>query len=63
MYLKIGWSIFIGLGSIVLTLPFHAFMAKLFQRIKSAKLEAMDSRLRLVNEVLSGIKIVKLYNW
>ncbi|KAG0081531.1 hypothetical protein BGZ93_010781, partial [Podila epicladia] len=63
LYLKIGWSIFIGLGSIVLTLPFHAFMAKLFQRIKSAKLEAMDSRLRLVSEVLSGIKIVKLYNW
>lgn len=46
-----------------MTLPFHAFMAKLFQKIKSAKLEAMDSRLRLVNEVLSGIKIVKLYNW
>ncbi|KAG0012086.1 hypothetical protein BGZ81_001777 [Podila clonocystis] len=63
LYLKIGWSIFTGLGSIVLTLPFHAFMAKLFQKIKSAKLEAMDSRLRLVNEVLSGIKIVKLYNW
>ncbi|KAG0026932.1 hypothetical protein BGZ82_009216, partial [Podila clonocystis] len=63
LYLKIGWSIFIGLGSIVLTVPFHAFMAKLFQKIKSAKLEAMDSRLRLVNEVLSGIKIVKLYSW
>ncbi|KAG0313878.1 Canalicular multispecific organic anion transporter 2, partial [Podila horticola] len=63
LYLKIGWSIFVGLGSIVMTLPFHAFMAKLFQKIKSAKLEAMDSRLRLVNEVLSGIKIVKLYNW
>lgn len=53
---------FVGLGSVVAMLPFHAVTAKLFGKIKSAKLAAMDGRLRAVNEVLAGMKIVKLYN-
>lgn len=62
LYQKLGWSVFVGLGSIGAMLPIHIIMGKYFGTAKAAKLAAMDERLRLVNEVLSGIKIVKLYN-
>ncbi|KAG0271976.1 hypothetical protein BGZ95_000148 [Linnemannia exigua] len=63
LYQKLGWSVFVGLGSIIVMLPIHIIMGKFFGTAKAAKLAAMDERLRLVNEVLAGIKIVKLYNW
>ncbi|KAF9324959.1 Multidrug resistance-associated protein 1 [Linnemannia elongata] len=47
LYELIGWSIFVGIAA----------------SFRAAKMKAMDSRLRLVNEVLGGMKIVKLYNW
>ncbi|KAG0212130.1 Multidrug resistance-associated protein 1, partial [Mortierella sp. NVP41] len=63
LYELIGWSIFVGIAAVVLMMPIHAKLAGYFQSFRAAKMKAMDSRLRLVNEVLGGMKIVKLYNW
>lgn len=62
LYELIGWSIFVGIAAVILMLPIHAKLAGYFQSFRAAKMKAMDSRLRLVNEVLGGMKIVKLYN-
>lgn len=63
MYNLIGWSIFVGLGAVILMLPIHSRLAGAFGKFRAAKMKAMDARLRIVNEVLGGIKIVKLYSW
>ncbi|KAG0344609.1 hypothetical protein BG004_004331 [Podila humilis] len=63
LYNQIGWSVFVGIATIVLMMPIQGFVAKFFTKNKAEKLEAMDQRIRLMNEVLSGIKIVKLYGW
>ncbi|KAF9933077.1 hypothetical protein FBU30_006578 [Linnemannia zychae] len=63
LYRQISWSVFVGLGTIFLLLPVQGIIAKFFMKAKSQKLEAMDQRVRLMNEVISGIKIVKLYGW
>ncbi|KAF9898957.1 Multidrug resistance-associated protein 1, partial [Linnemannia zychae] len=63
LYKLIGWSIFVGIAAIILTLPIHSVLGGFFQAFRSAKMKFMDARLRLVNEVLGGMKIVKLYNW
>ncbi|KAG0094983.1 hypothetical protein BGZ93_006497, partial [Podila epicladia] len=63
LYNQIGWSVFAAIATIVLLMPVQGFIAKFFTKNKSLKLEAMDQRIRLMNEVLSGIKIVKLYGW
>ncbi|KAG0197883.1 Multidrug resistance-associated protein 1 [Mortierella sp. GBA30] len=63
LYQQIGWSVFIGLATILLMMPVQGLVARLFTKAKSQKLEAMDQRIRLMNEILSGIKIVKLYGW
>ncbi|KAF9423916.1 Canalicular multispecific organic anion transporter 2 [Podila epigama] len=63
LYNQIGWSVFVGLATIFALLPIQGVIGKLFTKAKSLKLEAMDERIRLMNEILSGIKIVKLYGW
>ncbi|KAF9577890.1 Multidrug resistance-associated protein 1, partial [Lunasporangiospora selenospora] len=63
LYNQIGWSALASLGTIIAVSPFQAWIAAFFTRAKDEKLEAMDNRIRLVNEVMAGIKIVKLYGW
>ncbi|KAG0232674.1 Canalicular multispecific organic anion transporter 2 [Actinomortierella wolfii] len=63
LYQQIGWSVFAGLATIFVMMPFQAMIAKFYQKAKTQKLEAMDARIRIMNEILSGIKIVKLYGW
>ncbi|KAF9207492.1 hypothetical protein BGZ49_000307 [Haplosporangium sp. Z 27] len=63
LYELIGWSIFIGLAAVVIMLPIHAKLSTYFTSYRAARLKVMDGRLRLVNEVLGGMKIVRLYNW
>ncbi|KAF9959717.1 hypothetical protein BGZ72_008964 [Mortierella alpina] len=63
LYLQISWSVFAGLATIVVLTPVQGIIAKFFMKAKAQKLEAMDGRIRIMNEILSGIKIVKLYGW
>ncbi|KAG0301922.1 hypothetical protein BGZ98_007943 [Dissophora globulifera] len=63
MFIQIGWTVFVGLGTIVVALPLQSLIAGTFTRSRSAKLEAMDHRVRLMNEILAGMKVIKLYGW
>lgn len=63
VYNQIGWSIFIGLILIVALMSTQSFIVKAYMQAKIKKMEAADNRMRLMNEILAGIKIVKLYGW
>ncbi|KAG0305090.1 Multidrug resistance-associated protein 1 [Dissophora globulifera] len=63
LYEQISWSVFVGLGTIVALGPINGFIAKFFMKAKSEKLAATDERVRLMNELLSGMKVIKLYGW
>ncbi|KAG0073648.1 hypothetical protein BGZ90_011416 [Linnemannia elongata] len=63
LYNQIGWSIFIGLVLIVALMSTQGFIVKAYMQAKIKKMEAADNRMRLMNEILAGIKIVKLYGW
>ncbi|KAG9063053.1 hypothetical protein KI688_004653 [Linnemannia hyalina] len=63
LYRQLGWASLAGLATIIAVTPLQGWIAAFFSKAKDTKLTAMDNRIRLVNEVLSGIKIVKLYGW
>ncbi|KAF9130051.1 hypothetical protein BG015_004063, partial [Linnemannia schmuckeri] len=63
LYRQLGWSSFGGVGAVILVMPMQMWIAKYLAKANEAKLTAMDNRIRLINEVLSGVKIVKLYGW
>ncbi|EGG24262.1 hypothetical protein DFA_06412 [Cavenderia fasciculata] len=63
MYLEIGWPTFVGLGVMVIVLPLNGFVAKFLFKIRFEMVRNSDARLRLTNEILQFIKIIKLYAW
>ncbi|KAG0369091.1 hypothetical protein BGZ54_000347 [Gamsiella multidivaricata] len=63
LYRQLGWAALAGLGTIIAVAPFQTWMATFYSVAKDQKLEAMDNRIRLTSELMSNMKIVKLYGW
>ncbi|KAF9361945.1 Canalicular multispecific organic anion transporter 2 [Mortierella sp. AD094] len=63
LYRQLGWASLAGLATIIAVAPLQARIAAFFSVAKDQKLEAMDNRIRLTSELMSSMKIVKLYGW
>ncbi|KAG0208488.1 Canalicular multispecific organic anion transporter 2, partial [Mortierella sp. GBA43] len=60
---QLGPSALTGFGVVLLSVPLQTAIAKVLNKAKDMKLEFMDKRIRLLSDVLSGIRAVKLYSW
>ncbi|WRT69551.1 uncharacterized protein IL334_006538 [Kwoniella shivajii] len=58
---QIGYSGLVGLGVLLLAGPFKVWMFKHVSRLRSEQNKLVDSRVRLLSEVLNNIRAVKLY--
>lgn len=63
LYRQLGWCALVGLLTILGLMPVQNKVSGVFTDIKERKLEAMDSRIRLVTEMFTGIKAIKMYGW
>ncbi|XP_050416421.2 multidrug resistance-associated protein 1-like [Patella vulgata] len=63
LYQSLGASIFAGLGVMILLMPLNAFIATKLRKYQMAQMKLKDQRIKLMNEVLNGIKVLKLYAW
>lgn len=63
LYRLLGWSLIAGLAVFAILIPIQTKMASFLNGYQDDQLKWMDSRLRLMTEILTNIKIVKLYNW
>ncbi|KAK3771211.1 hypothetical protein RRG08_053354 [Elysia crispata] len=63
LYQFIGASAIAGLAVLLLTVPLNSYLAARQQKLQVMNLELKDSRLRLTNEALAGMKVLKLYAW
>ncbi|CAG2100360.1 unnamed protein product [Medioppia subpectinata] len=59
----LGISTVVGLGLFVLYIPFQLIMGKLFSRFRQKTAKLTDARLRLMNEIISGMRVIKMYTW
>ncbi|KZT29756.1 multidrug resistance-associated ABC transporter [Neolentinus lepideus HHB14362 ss-1] len=60
---NLGYSALVGLGVLIFSAPLQgALVAVMFSQRKKG-LIITDQRMRLTNEVLQGIRLVKLYAW
>jgi hypothetical protein len=55
--------VFAGIGVMAIMLPFNSYFANRFSIDQANKLEVSDTRIKIINEVLSGIKVIKFYGW
>ncbi|KAK3844456.1 MAG: hypothetical protein J3R72DRAFT_473118 [Linnemannia gamsii] len=63
LYQLLGWSFLAGVITIVAFMPFQSWRAKVFEGLEEERLKTTDERVRVTTEILSSIKIVKLYGW
>lgn len=59
----LGVSIFAGMVVLVLLIPINGYIARKSKTLHLKLMKKKDERVKLMNEVLSGIKILKLYAW
>ncbi|CAL1540698.1 unnamed protein product, partial [Lymnaea stagnalis] len=59
----LGLSFVAGVAVIVALIPLNARVTVLAKRAQTEQLRVKDERLKTMNEILSGIKVLKLYAW
>ena len=62
LYLYLDDSAFVTLGVMILIVPITMFFSILLKVIDTKKISVKDSRVKLLNEVLNGIKVKRLQN-
>nr|XP_055108629.1 multidrug resistance-associated protein 1-like isoform X12 [Symphalangus syndactylus] len=63
LWLNLGPSVFAGVAVMVLMVPVNAVMAMKTKMYQVAHMKSKDNRIKLMNEILNGIKVLKLYAW
>ena len=57
LYLTMGPPIFAGFAVMVLMIPLNSGLGSWMQKLQVKQMSHKDSRIKLVNEVLNGIKV------
>ncbi|XP_069376946.1 ATP-binding cassette sub-family C member 4-like isoform X2 [Paralichthys olivaceus] len=63
LWYEIGQSCLAGVAAIALMMPVQTWFGKLFGIFRSRTIVLTDDRIRFMNEVVSGIRIIKMYAW
>ncbi|XP_071128962.1 multidrug resistance-associated protein 1-like [Mytilus edulis] len=63
LWQTLGVSAFIGLGIVVVLIPFNSYLVKKGKDLHLEVMDLKDNRVKMMNEVLNGIKVLKLYAW
>ncbi|XP_074089273.1 ATP-binding cassette sub-family C member 2 [Macrotis lagotis] len=63
LWMELGPSILAGLGLMILLIPLNGVLATKSRAIQVENMKNKDSRLKLMNEILNGIKILKYFAW
>uniref|UniRef100_H3CYA8 Cystic fibrosis transmembrane conductance regulator n=1 Tax=Tetraodon nigroviridis TaxID=99883 RepID=H3CYA8_TETNG len=63
LWAEIGPSCLAGMGVLMFLMPVQTMFGRLFSKFRSKTATLTDSRIRTMNEVVSGIRIIKMYAW
>ncbi|XP_062319103.1 canalicular multispecific organic anion transporter 1 isoform X2 [Osmerus eperlanus] len=63
LWLELGPSVLAGLAVMVLMVPINGLLASKSRNFQIENMKFKDKRMKIMNEILNGIKILKLYAW
>ncbi|XP_037318942.2 ATP-binding cassette sub-family C member 3 isoform X4 [Pungitius pungitius] len=63
LWQNLGPSVLAGVAVMVMLIPLNAVIAMKTRAFQVEQMQHKDSRIKLMNEILNGIKVLKLYAW
>ncbi|XP_070609092.1 ATP-binding cassette sub-family C member 2 isoform X2 [Erythrolamprus reginae] len=63
LWVELGPSVLAGIGVMVLLIPLNAVLVAKSRNIQVKNMKHKDERMKIMNEILNGIKILKFFAW
>ncbi|XP_072883060.1 ATP-binding cassette sub-family C member 2 [Hemitrygon akajei] len=63
LWQELGPSVLAGFGLMILLIPINGVLASKSRALQVKNMKHKDWRMKLMNDILSGIKVMKLYAW
>uniref|UniRef100_A0A8C5R5H5 Multidrug resistance-associated protein 1 n=1 Tax=Leptobrachium leishanense TaxID=445787 RepID=A0A8C5R5H5_9ANUR len=63
LWQTLGPSVLAGVAVMILLVPVNAVIAVKTKKYQVVQMKCKDNRIKLMNEILNGIKVLKLYAW
>ncbi|KAG1680445.1 Multidrug resistance-associated protein 4 [Nymphon striatum] len=63
LWVNVGPLPVIGILGLLITIPFQILFGKGLFKFRKKVMEATDARIKLIHEIITSIKIIKLYAW
>ncbi|KAK3751067.1 hypothetical protein RRG08_044643 [Elysia crispata] len=63
LWYRLGPQLLAAMAVVLLLMPTQLLMGKLFSRLRGKTAVHTDKRVKVMNEIISGIRIIKLYCW
>ncbi|KAF9435675.1 hypothetical protein BGZ76_005767, partial [Entomortierella beljakovae] len=63
LYDTMSWAIFAGVAIMILTIPLNGKLSVFMKNFQQKQMKNKDTRIKLMNELLNGIRVIKLYAW
>ncbi|KAM6265832.1 ATP-binding cassette sub-family C member 2 [Porphyrio hochstetteri] len=63
LWLELGPSVLAGIAVMVLLIPINGFLVAKSKTIQVRNMKNKDERMKMMSEILNGIKILKLFAW
>ncbi|THH01300.1 hypothetical protein EW026_g1369 [Hermanssonia centrifuga] len=63
LYVVLGWSAFVGMVVMIALFPVPAWVASMMRGVQKQKMKATDGRVQNVTEMMSVLRMIKLFGW
>jgi len=63
LYQQIGVASFYGIAILLLYLPLQTYLSRLTSALRLKTALRTDRRVRMMNEIIAGIQVIKMYAW
>ncbi|KAL5489922.1 hypothetical protein ACEPAI_4754 [Sanghuangporus weigelae] len=60
---NLGYSALVGLAILIIGFPLQYILVRIMVKARMSMVQITDRRVRLTNEILQGIRLIKLYAW
>ncbi|GLC46288.1 hypothetical protein PLESTB_000995200 [Pleodorina starrii] len=63
LWFEVGWATFVGLGVMLVMIPMTGMLAAKLGMLRRSIMQWTDKRVGRMNELISGIQMIKFYAW